>query len=92
MIKQDSLFNNGSLNTFLEERKSELNDEIWKVEKSQILGGDTEQFKKDLIDKYQLEVPSPNIKKIEYNVVEEIADISQYTRQHFGGKIMFLAR
>ena len=86
MIKQDSLFNNGSLNTFLEERKSELNDEIWEVEKSQILGGDAEQFKKDLIDKYQLEVPSPNIEKIEQNVVEETVDISQYTRQHFGGE------
>ena len=81
MIKQGLLFNNGFLRNFVQQREAKLFSEIESQEENYILGVDAQEFKKYLIEKYQLTSPTVKEDKIYVDKSEEDVDVSQDRRR-----------
>ena len=81
MIRQELLFNNGELRVFLEQRESGIYTEIGSQDEKYILNVDPHEFKKYLIETYQLTAPTLKEDKIYVDKSEEQVDVSQDRRR-----------
>lgn len=81
MIRQELLFNDGKLGTYLQERESKVYSEIESQDEKYILNVDSQEFKKYLVDKYQLTIPILKEDEIYVDKSEEEVDVSQDSRR-----------
>lgn len=77
----NSLFSNGGLRDFLQQRESKLYSEIESQDEKYILNIDPQEFKKYLTEKFLLTAPTLKEDKIYVDKTEEDVDISQDGRR-----------
>ena len=81
MIRQGLLFNDGELRAYLQQRELKLFSEIEAQDEKYVLAVDPQEFKKYLIETYQLTAPTLKEDKIYVDKSEEDVDVSQDRRR-----------
>ena len=76
MIKQETLFSGMYLSDYLNQKKSDLSSEIDSYKEKDLLEGDLQKLKKEIIDRYQLTVPVIDDSEIRIDKSEEEVNLS----------------